>query len=194
MKQLVINISAIILLTVISSSVLAQTDQGNVSFSGTTGLMFISSTSKDIDNYGDKIKISTMEFSPQIGIFYARNCLAGLAIQYNSNSTKTSISDSNTSSVFVMPILMFYLGKELIKPFVYTGLGKGKTTENRNNYSYLEKYNQTLFEAGFGIAAFINKNISLDIGAAYSSVNSKKDQVKLTTSGFGFQAGFSIYL
>ncbi|GEM_PF-2502768 len=193
------NRSAIILLAIIylaglSFTASAQTEAGNVMFSGITSFMFSSSSTKDADNYGDKVKTSTMELSPQIGIFYYRNCLIGFALQYNSSKLETSTSDYNSSTVLAMPVLMYYFGKEQLKPYIYGGIGFGKTKSDNNNYSYLEEGNLKSYEVGFGISAFVKKNISLDIGAGYLRLKTQQDEDIFISNGFGFQAGFSFYL
>jgi len=171
-----------------------QTEAGSVYISGNTCFLLTSSRMPSDNQFGDRYKVKNMEFSPQIGFFFLRNCLAGLALQYNSTGIEKSTQNYHSSSLYAASVIQIFFGKEQIKPFIYTGIGIGKTKEDSNNYSYIEEQNNRLFEAGLGFAAFIRKNISLDIGAAYSIISTVGDDDNTTTSGFGFQVGFSIYL
>jgi len=191
MKHQIVHFLILTFAALINITAKGQTEAGSFIISGSTGFIFTSPSFPSANQFEDDYKVKNTDFSPQVGIFFIRNCLAGFVLKYTSTSIEKSTQDYHSSSVYAAPVIQIFFGKEQIKPFIYTGIGIGKTKEN--NYSSSVELKNKIFEAGLGFAAFLRNNISLDVGAAYSLIYSNYDEVTLSTNGFGFQIGFAIY-
>lgn len=183
----------------ISLSATAQTEQGKLLLGGNTGFSSVSmkttSGNAYYNTYDDKQ--TSMEFTPEFGLFVARNFVIGLAVRYKSNELKTGYQTYSSKQFYAIPIARVYFGKQTMKPYLYGGIGLGSANESDSGYgTAFDNVNKHLFltEVGGGIAAFVNNSVSIEIGAAWSSVTSKYSDNIDKAKGIGFQIGIVLCL
>jgi outer membrane protein len=180
----------------------AQTEKGTFLLGGETKLNFSSVSSKfESDDVNEDLgKITTLEFSPQIGFFVIDGLALGMELPIMYSLEKSENEDKYTStSLAFTPFIRYYFGKGKIKPYLHGDVGFGnlkmKYEDNLSGTTSENAASLFLYEMGGGLAIFLNDKVSLDIGIAYASqsLTPKDDNVnnsKIITSGF--EAGIGI--
>ena len=94
------------------------------------------------------------------------------------------------------------MGGSKIKPFAETSLGIGK--KKYKNYGYegeTVKVKENIFAFRFkgGVAAFLNDNVSIDLGIGYSSMSledkeNNNNNFRQVIAGFGLEFGVMVVL
>lgn len=189
--------SVVFLLTY--GSTIGQTDHGKILLGNNSSFSYTSLKYQDATEYYDLGTSSTksLSFTPELGIFIVNNFALGIAARYESDETKKDNGTYKSNSYYAIPFFQLYIGKGPVKFYSYAGIGFGKSDYSEYGYgtSFSDKTkNLTLYEVGGGIAAFINKNVSLEFGLAYSSGTSKYEDRKDKVKGFGIQIGIVLCL
>lgn len=138
-----------------------QTSKGNYIVSGSTGLQFLSSNTKNVydGQTQNELDTKTFSFNPSVGYFIIDNLAIGLSC--NITSTKYEPNEdsySKSASTLIAPTVMYYFpvdGK--IRPFAQLGLGLQSVT-NKVKGGYSED-KQTLdglaVNVGGGVSYFV---------------------------------------
>ncbi|MFV0590686.1 MAG: outer membrane beta-barrel protein [Draconibacterium sp.] len=189
MKKYVIM--AAILVASISSS-FAQTEKGQFFVSGASDLSFISSKTKLL--YDGKKQGSADQnnfcFNTSVAYFVIDNLALGLALDFE----HTKQAKDKNNSFLVGPMARYYFGSTNIKPYVEACMGFGSGKELGEDSE--AKFKQFGWDAGAGVAFFVNDFVSIDFGVSYGDVKQTlKDDSKaeLKTNGFGAMVGVSIF-
>lgn len=204
MKKSILSFLPVTIILCFTHPSAGQTDRGKFLIGGTTSFSFVSMKNKKATDYYDleTITAKSLDFTPELGFLVAKNFAIGLSCRISSDESKRGYETYKTSSFYAIPFAQLYFGKELLKAFLYGGVGFGNSNNSETGYGTsfdnIEK-KQSLYEIGGGVAAFVNKSVCFEIGAAYSSVTSKyadysysdrKDNVR----GIGFKIGIVVCL
>ncbi|OOG71884.1 outer membrane protein [Flavobacterium sp. A45] len=211
-----------LLVALLFSTILtAQTEKGTFAISGKTGLGFNSTTVKQ-ETSGNSIdgpKTSSFNISPSLGYFIINNLSLGLDFDYNTVTTKrkavfldsgatggfTIVDEKITQNTLsIIPTATYFFAKGKTRPYINAGMGFGNTKQ-KYNYSgsstdadmfsnYNTSNNGLIWGAGGGLAYFISKTISFDLGVEYSEFTYKENDVKIKTGAFGANIGISVFL
>lgn len=192
---------AFLILTIFTIQIYAQVEKGSIYLSSNSNLIFQSSKT-DFSNSSGSIsntnKFSSFVLNSEAGYFLIDNFVAGLNVSLS--NVKPENQEARNTYTF-SPFVKYYFLEGNLKPFLSFSYGLGKIKDNLvvtgNNFNnVLNKIdtNINVFNAGGGIAYFINKNISLDLIFNYSRTtyntelpNQNQEQVdKIFQSRFGF--------
>ena len=166
MKTKAFILSAIVLL---SSVAFSQTEKGKWTVSGNTSLQILNSSNGD-DNS------TTVTLNPSAGYFVANNLAVGASLALTSQEGASSFS--------ILPTAIYYFPTaSQVKPYLQAGIGYGNVKVSGFSMGGLA------IGGGAGIAYFINKNVSLDLGLQY--LRNDYDGGILNT--FGGVVGFSLF-
>jgi hypothetical protein len=201
--KLILSIVTISLLTVQTYS---QTEKGKILVGGKTNLNLTSINSKLGADKSDGGSTTSIQFSPELGIFVFKGFALGLTSQIGFTTEKGSGSKYNTTSLVFAPFIKNYFGTNHIKPYLQGAIGLGNS-KRKNHYQispteYHESTSSTnifLYEVDGGIGMFFNDRLSLDIQLGYTHTSSKpkashNNANRVISSGIGFGAGFTIIL
>ena len=187
---------------VASMSSYGQTSKGNYIVSGSTGLQFLSSNTKNVydGQTQNELDTKTFSFNPSVGYFIIDNLAIGLSC--NITSTKYEPNEdsySKSASTLIAPTVMYYFpvdGK--IRPFAQLGLGLQSVT-NKVKGGYSED-KQTLdglaVNVGGGVSYFVSKYVSIDLYLSYTKSNLKDtddEKFKIKQGTFGSNIGISVF-
>jgi len=199
----VTKILMVVALAAFSFQSFAQTEKGRIAVSGESTFGFSSMTEKYKDDNGDTDgdKTLSIEFAPQVGYFVIDNLAVGVALPISFSSTKDTDDDkSKMTSMAIAPFARYYFGASNIKPYLQGAVGFGSakyTDEPAQGDATDVKMGLFLWDITGGVGIFLNDNVSLDLGASYSSSSMKPKEnndvnAKFITSGFGLNIGFTI--
>lgn len=201
MKRLNPYFLIIIFILCLPLSVRAQTEMGKILLGGNTGFSVVSTKNKELtaNTYSEYSKSKSLKLTPQVGFFIANNVVIGLEVRYEKDELKQSSKTYTSSSFYLIPMAQIYFSKDVMKPYIYGGVGTGNTS---NDFTYSPDNNEaklTLYEVGLGVATFVNKSVSIEIQGSYSSVTSKYDdnygiEKADKINGIGFQIGIVVCL
>jgi outer membrane protein len=198
----IVKLGFLFAVLVASISSYGQTSKGNYIVSGSTGLQFLSSNTKNVydGQTQNELDTKTFSFNPSVGYFIIDNLAIGLSC--NITSTKYEPNEDNYSksaSTLIAPTVMYYFpvdGK--IRPFAQLGLGLQSVT-NKVKGSYSED-KQTLdglaVNVGGGVSYFVSKYVSIDLYLSYTKSNLKDtddEKFKIKQGTFGSNIGISVF-
>jgi hypothetical protein len=166
------NATCLLGLLFLGLAVSAQTEKGSWMVGGNVALNTATNDTK-------------ITFSPSAGYFFIKNLAAGinLALDYS------KISEVKTTAWGVGPFGRYYFGTMNVRPFAHADLSfQSNKTETSSG---TETYNSTQYFLGAGLAAFINRNVSIEGLAGYKHT---AIQDLNGTGGFNFRIGFQVYL
>ena len=183
----------------------AQTEKGKVLIGGDSKLQITSAKSSYNSDIGksDGGNQKLIELSPQIAYLIKDYFALGLQVQY-----KTFVS-SEISRLIAMPFVRFYLGNTStgVIPFVQGGIGPGYSKSDYYTYDHLGdlsikksiKASIVSYKLNMGIAAFVSKSISFEMGISYQQTSSKLTKYNPLNSKeiidvFGLSVGLGILL
>lgn len=195
---------AIAFLCILTVKSFSQTETGKIIVSGESSLGFSSMSQKYKDDNGetDGNKTLSIEFAPQAGYFVMDGLAVGIALPISFDSEKNPNNDKNkVTSLAIAPFARYYFSTTNIKPYLQAavGFGSAKYTDEPDGAEATDtKLSVFLYDLGAGVGIFLNDKVSIDVGASYSSyiMKPKEDNpsnVKMITSGFGLNLGFSIF-
>ena len=177
--QKLITLCFIIALT---SLVAAQTEQGGILISGSSGFVISGGSSKfkSDDFEGDPTKSFSFGFSPAAGYFIIDNLAIGAQIPFWILRSKSSLDYVTTLSSFSFaPFARYYFLSGNIKPFGHAAIGGGiegyKTKDPDGN---TDKDNESVFlmYIGGGAALFLNEKVAVEAALNYEFSRSKPRQ------------------
>jgi hypothetical protein len=177
MKKLFIALA----ITVISTSAMAQgnINKGNVLMGGQAG--FSSSSVKDVDG-----STTSIEFSPNIGYFFANQFAGGLRMSFD--SMKESDENEAASSFLFAPFIRYYFMPAANKVNLFADASYGF-----GSIKYGESHSINQFSIMAGPSIFLNPSAALEIGLGYSSQGGHMmGDSRLNT--IGLKVGFQIHL
>ena len=210
-KSILIMIS---LLFALATTSIAQTEKGNIllgttvdmtggaygDFIGTqlngAGFLIGTNTYKYGENE-EKINITKLNFSPQIGYFFADGLVGGANVRFVYLSTKEDgASDNNAfTSVSAGPFVRYYFSGEKVQPYLHASasLGTASFKDSDNSMETLR------YQAGAGLAVSFNDHISFDILAGYNYLNSTDEDGKFSDKddvfrSFGLDLGVTFII
>mgnify|MGYP003582070815 CR=1 FL=1 len=197
MKKFTIVTAILFLLTNILN---AQTEQGKILVSGKSSLDFTSSTTKyyydgETDSDFDE-KVNKFSIAPSVGYFVIDNLAVGLSASYQTEKYKEGSDnwDDPISVYMVGPFVTYIFPLQgMVKPFIggiggIAGASYGPDDE--------DKQSGVIYGGNAGVALFLNKNISLDLGGQYikSNFRNNGDNKYQSKSGnFAATVGFSLF-
>ncbi|QMW01179.1 outer membrane beta-barrel protein [Spirosoma foliorum] len=152
----------IILLVVSLSSAMAQTEKGNRLMGVNVGNIIIPSGSST----------TLISLQPTYGWFVANNLVVGAGIPFFYAGT----SGNKVTQIGLAPFLRYYFGPSQVKPFLGASIGVINTSVTTNGSS-AGSSTDAAYSATGGVAFFINRSVSFDLGVTYTggdagSVNS----------------------
>lgn len=184
---------------------LAQTEAGKIMLGTSTTLfstnsitgrnvatLSFTSTKTKADNFEtDNQTSSNFNLSPKVGIFISEAFLVGADVAFF--RLDSELQDNATVSIEAGPFVRYYLSANATKPFLQAGLGVGQI-----KYTDVNKVNLFSYNAGGGVAFFLNDRVSLDLMAAYlrsrikdeDALNNARDIIGTVAFAFGFSAFF----
>lgn len=176
----------------------SPTAKGKMIVSGSTNLSYSSVTNEQEYQGGDyEIDINEFSFKPSIGWFVADGFAIGLTIDYESTKQEDDRDEYKNSGFLIGPSVIYYFGDSNIKPFIQ---GEYMFGNNKQEYnSDEEKIKMNGWGLGAGVAFFLNKNISLDLGLGYTNISGEyedeyiDEDIEQTIKGFSLNGGISVY-
>ncbi|MFT5891253.1 MAG: outer membrane protein [Dokdonia sp.] len=179
----------------------APTAKGNFVVGGSSNFNFSSSTPKTRRSKGtddDGIRSTRFSFTPNLGYFVIDNLAVGGGVSFTSGRTKSNELDfdsRNTRTIFSV-FSLYYFTEGNIKPFLQGSVGLGFSNSKNEMNSIESESKSSIFNYGFngGVAFFIGKSFSVDLGAGYtsSSVKPKDANFRFINKGIGFDVGFNL--
>lgn len=202
MKRKSLNLVHVLFIICICQQLSAQTEKGKLLLSGTTGFSSLTVNNTYSSNYPNpaKAKVTSFQVTPEIGYFLANNLVLGIAVTYKSDKSVEGYQTFSSSSLYVLPVLQLYFGKEKLKPYIYGGVGIGQAHDSENGYgTSFSNFDKKLVisEIGLGLAFFVNTHVSIDFDVAFSNITSKYTDIieRIDKSqGTGFGIGVVLYL
>lgn len=188
----------------------AQTEKGSFIISGQTNLGFASTTVK-YKNDGqtfDGPKTNTFNISPSVGYFVINNLALGVALDFNSSTTKLktgTVIESPDDPIFIngtketqttlsiIPNATYFFSEGKTRPFLSAGLGLGNN-KYKSNVNGSSSMNGLVWTANGGFIFLIAPSVSIDLGLGYANYSFKNDGVKINSGAFGANAGISVFL
>lgn len=188
----------------------AQTEKGSFIISGQTNLGFASTTVK-YKNDGqtfDGPKTNTFNISPSVGYFVINNLALGVALDFNSSTTKLktgTVIESPDDQIFIngtketqttlsiIPNATYFFSEGKTRPFLSAGLGLGNN-KYKSNVNGSSSMNGLVWTANGGFIFLIAPSVSIDLGLGYANYSFKNDGVKINSGAFGANAGISVFL
>jgi Opacity protein and related surface antigens len=198
----IVKLGFLFVVLVVSMNSYGQTSKGNYIVSGSTGLQFLSSNTKNVydGETQNEFDTKTFSFNPSAGYFIVDNLAIGLS--FNITSNKSELDDNNynkSTSTLIAPTAMYYFpvdGK--IRPFAQLGLGLQSVT-NKVKMSYSEN-KQTLngfaVNVGGGVSYFVSNHVAVELCLSYTKSNLKdtdNEKLKLKQGTFGSNIGISLF-
>jgi outer membrane protein len=215
------KIFLLIILT-FSGAITAQTEKGALMISGHTSLGFTSNVVK-YEAYGENTdgpKTTSFNISPSVGYFIIDNLAIGVDFDYKTVTTKQQVlvnsndqpgpsqTKINTttieSTLAIIPNATYFFSKGKARPYISAGIGfanikqEGNRSRSFADYDLYDYYNNNnngiVIGADVGLAYFLSKAISLDVGAGYAQYNYKDEDVKVKSGAIGINIGVSVFL
>jgi outer membrane protein len=205
------NTKRILLGTFLSLFVLslgAQTGAGSLLIGGSSSFSFSADNQKYKSDDGDGTlgKGFSISLTPQFGYFVIDGLAVGLILDVSVESFKDDGAEDSESYTTILagPFVRYYvnIGDGMIKPFAEAAIGVGSQI-----YKYVDFEDDTQkektgvfgYQFKIGAAAFLNDNVSIDMGLGYSSTTLKDkedndDNEKYIFGSFGLEVGISVIL
>lgn len=136
------------------STAMAQTEKGN-------HLMGISVGNITIPTSGGNGTIISLQ--PTYGWFVANNLVIGAGIPF----FNVSSNGSRATQIGLTPFLRYYVGPSQVKPFFGGSVGIVNTSASSNG-SNVASSTDALYSLTGGVAFFLNKSVSFDLGLTYT--------------------------
>lgn len=181
------------------------TTKGNFVIGGSSNLNFSSTTPKvrRLGGTQDEGKTNTrFSFMPNAGYFVIDNLAVGVGVSLTSSKiTSDDLDSESTNTSFVFSVFSrYYFTKGDIKPFLQGTVGLGLSDSKGKINDIDNKVKSSVFNYGLngGVAFFIGKRVSIDLGAGYISSSRKPrdgndSNFRFIDKGIGFDVGFNIF-
>lgn len=177
----------------------AQTSTGSWLVGGS--LAFSSSTQKEASTPGSPSS-TTIQFTPNIGYFFAPNLAAGIDLNVASSHTSTGGFGGTTTLYMAGPLIRYYFYSAAdVKLFIHADAEWGNTKSNFSSGGSTQNSPGipiSIYEGKFGAAIFLNHNVALEFTLGYQSLKEKDNTVtpaeNITTGSLNTGVGFQVYL
>jgi outer membrane protein len=155
---------------------------------------------------------SSYSISPTIGYFLIDNLVVGAEVSFSGfKNTRDGSSEleSRGRGISFSPFARYYFNTGKIKPYVSGSVGFG-SNRSRNegiivvndvtdSFETDSKGRGTIYKATGGVALFLTKDISIDVGIQYNNSTFKRVidggiESRNTNNGINLIGGISIYL
>ena len=195
MKKTIFTLFIAVLL---STSALAQLEQGTKIVGGEFGVELNTNKSKFENQTVTNSKSTSISLEPRFGYFVIDNLAVGGELSLSTFSSKSESSDNKITgtSFAIGPFVRYYFPPKIFLEGQYA-FGVSNT-----KYDWLDENQKSALSAwslGAGYAAFLNENIAIEPMIGYQSVAEKdktegEPEVKNINSGLFIRVGFQIYL
>ena len=180
------------------SGIAAQTEKGRFLIGANSSLTFASVKGEVLGIKTDKIQ--TVKVMPSASYFVFDNLSAGLALEYDYQSTDIG------ASVSVLTDFRYYLTRSMVRPYLKANIGYINTNKQilGHQYEYDASLHGLRVGGGAGVAFFLSNSISLDITGQYflnklndlsdgyfDKNNNSSHKVKTTTQALNLFVGLS---
>ncbi len=190
-----------IILILIPAFTYAQTEKGNILLGGGIDL---SNTTYERESFSNQETFS-LNFNPKLSYFILDNLALGITLPISYSKQNSNNNDNKTTSISIGPALRYYFtfDRLAIFPELRYSAGGGNLDgpyfdiSQGNVVSGTIKFKQSNFNAGLGLAYFLNKNIAFETILSYNKIKTEYDNDSysdLETSSLGLDIGFQIYL
>jgi long-subunit fatty acid transport protein len=171
-----LRLFAFLLAAVGFSSLNAQTEQGRWMIGGTAGF--------NSTDFGGDVKVTDIDFSPNLGYFIIDNLAIGAGLGFGS-SKSDKLGD--VSSFALTPFARYYfLGTGDVRLF-----GQGRFGFGSQKVGNLDSQSFTTWGLGAGLNYFLNNNVALEALVGYDS-RKVKDAAN-AANGFGLNIGVQAF-
>lgn len=179
---------------IISFSGLSQIQKGTIIAGGNVGFSTGNNTSEPS---GFETTFTTLNLSPDVGIFVTDGFAAGLNLNISTSSGEDDDNDKSTFTSFSgAPWVRLYSPSGLFGEVSY-GIGSVKSTFESGSFSSESKSNLTTWYIGGGYAIFVSNSVAIEPLVRYSQnqiTDSDNSDLKDKTGGLEVRIGFNIYL
>jgi hypothetical protein len=196
------KILGIVILTALTTVVVAQTEQGNILIGGSSSFSTGGGSSKmKTDNYeGDPTKFISFNLSPKGGIFVIDNLIVGASLPISVSRNKNDDYKVITSGIDFLPFARYYFLEGNFRPAAEAFFGFGfhgyKTVDDGD----VETNNTVGFLLGLGggVAYFINDRVAIDALLKYGftrlSYSDQDDNLRTLDHEIGVEVGICVIL
>jgi outer membrane protein len=194
----------LLMATIASGSVFAQTESGKFMVNGATSLNFAFTNVKNVydGNTVAESKKNTFTFTPTVGYFVINNLAVGIKGSYSYMTPGRSGNGSKAifTMIQLMPVASYYIpvsGK--LRPFAQLGVGLASTSEkivSKEGETVKSGEKGSCFSLGGGVSYFLVDHVAFSFGLSYSIVNltnNDDNKYKTKTGAFGSDFGISVY-
>jgi hypothetical protein len=217
-----VTLLAVVLITISSGFLKAQTNQGKV-FLGVSSTLSLAGTGSDLMNLGyssvkyksdadgfeesDPDKMTNINLLPKVGYFVADNLVVGLDLNIALSSEKDGEDDDKYSQTLLSagPFIRYYLPTSNVRPFFeFNGAfgainSKFDYSDNTNWEDDEYKSSVMSIGGGIGLAAPLGERVMFDVLAGYNSLTVKDkedndDNDRTVIGTLGLKLGFTILL
>ena len=165
-----------------------STVKGNVLLSGSTKLSF-SSLANKVEELDSDVDVKEFSFNSFLGYFIEDNLALAFSFAYEVSRSEYEGSKNKERLFLIGPSLTFFCcPSSNIKPFVQ---GECMVGNLHSETDYGSESHVEGWSLGTGVACFLNRNISLDLGLGYVSIN--YDDFELKSTGFNYNGGITAY-
>jgi len=147
-------ICTLVLFIVAFSNTMAQTEKGN-------RLMGVNVGNITIPTSGGSGTIISLQ--PTYGWFVSNGLVVGAGIPF----FNVSSNGSRITQIGLTPFLRYYIGPSQVKPFLGGSLGVVNTSVSSNG-SNSNSSTDAVYSLTGGVAFFINRSVSFDLGLTYT--------------------------
>lgn len=182
------------------------TAKGNFVIGGSSSSGFSSITSDTESNsensQNSEAKNTSFGLRSRVGYFVIDNLAVGGEFSFSSGKRKSdALNSESTNTAFgFSPFARYYFTERNIKPFIQGNVGVGFSNSKGESDLGENEFKTSNFNYGFdgGVAFFLGDHVSIDLAIGYLSNSTKPrdnndDEVRFTTDGFSFNAGFHIF-
>jgi hypothetical protein len=166
-----------------------STVKGNVLLSGSTKLSFSSLTNEVDEELDSDVDVKEFSFNSSLGYFIEDNLALAFSFSYEVSRSEYEGSKNKERLFLIGPSLTFFCcSSSNIKPFVQGEcmVGNLMCETDYGDESHVEGWS-----FGTGVACFLNRNISLDLGLGYVTIN--YDDFELKSKGLNYNGGITAY-
>lgn len=186
----------IVLFVVVTYGANGQIEKGNWLVGGNLSYSSVKST---FNQGGSSFtnKSTTYTIQPRVGYFPINNLVAGLAIELANSKSETGTNptiETNSRAFTISPFVRYYLFGKI---FLQADYGRGNSVASISPSNSPEKeYTVSRWSAGFGYAAFLNKNTAVEmlLGSRSSTLNEVGGSNRNTTDEVFVGVGMQVYL
>lgn len=194
----------LLMATIASGSVFAQTESGKFMVNGATSLNFAFTNVKNVydGNTVTESKKNSFTFTPTVGYFVINNLAVGIkgSFSYMTPGRRGDGGKAISTMFQLMPVASYYIpvsGK--LRPFAQLGIGlasKSNKTVPKEGETLKSGEKGLCFVLGGGVSYFMVDNVAFSFGLSYSMINltsNDDNKYKTKTGAFGSDFGISVF-